>query len=76
MKKDLLDVLKLLSEKDNDIGCMFNGDGFLDVEITALTEIIMEQYKIPTENELVFEQLMNFADGSITKKKLLEKYLK
>ena len=76
MKKDLLDVLKMLSEKDNDISCMFNGDGFLDPEITALTEIIMLQYGKEIENELIFEQLMNFATGDITKEKLLTKYLK
>jgi hypothetical protein len=76
MKKDLLDVLKMLSEKDNDISCMFNGDGFLDQEITALTEIIMLQYGKEIENELIFEQLMNFATGDITKEKLLTKYLK
>jgi hypothetical protein len=75
MKKDLLDLLKMLSEKDNDVSCMFNGDGFLDAEITALTEIIMEQYKIPIENEIIFEQLMNFSTGDITKKKLVDKYL-
>ena len=76
MKKDLLDVLQMLVAKDSDIECMFGGDGFLDKEITIVSELIMKEYDIETENELVFEQLMNFADGFLTREKLISKYLK
>ncbi len=74
-KEKLLDVLKMLAEKESDIECIFGGDSYLSKEITVLSEIIMQEYDKEIENEIVFEQLMNFADGDITKKKLLEKYL-
>jgi hypothetical protein len=75
-KEKLLDILKMLAGKDSDIECMFGGDGYMDKEITLLSEIIMEEYGIEKENEIVFEQLMNFCDSDITKEKLLSKYLK
>ena len=76
MKKDLLDVLKGLCTLQNNIREVFDGDfELLGREISDLSEIIMVQHGIEVENELVFEQLMNFGDGDITKKKLLEKYL-
>ena len=75
-KERLLDILKMLAEKDSDIECIFGGDCFMDKERTLLAEIIMEEYGLEKENEIVFEELMNFCDGDITKEKLISKYLK
>lgn len=74
-KKDFLDILKGLATTQNNIRDVFGNCNILDYEINDLANIIMEQYNIPQEDDLVFEQLMNFAYGDITKKKLLGKYL-
>lgn len=78
MKDKLLEILKLLSERDMEVTKTFNGDGYLDKEISLLCEVILESYNIDTDNknhDVIYEQLLNFADGDITKNKLLNKYL-
>jgi len=48
MKKDLLDVLKMLSEKDNDISCMF-----MEKENTEEIKEFLKQ-KVPKEYAVDF----------------------
>lgn len=75
-KEKLLDVLKGLCTIQNEVRKYFGDFEQLSNQISDLSEVIMEEYGFEIENDIVFEQLMNFGDGDITKEKLLEKYLK
>jgi hypothetical protein len=75
MKKDLLDILKDLCTIENQIREYFGYFEHLGRSISDLSEIILEQYGKKIDDDIVFEQIMNFGDGNITKKQLL-KHLK
>lgn len=67
-EKDLFDLLKSLEQKQDDINCIFSGDGYLDTEITMIWELIEEKYNIKKGDERTGEILFKFSCGEISKK--------
>lgn len=75
-KEKLLDILKNLCTIQNEISEYFGEFEQLGEPISELSEIIIKEYGKSLDDDLIFEQLMNFGDGDISKNKLLSKYLK
>lgn len=74
--KDLLDVLKSLSKKEEEIQSLFGDCDFFSGEISLLAEIIMEQNGIPKDNEIIFSNIMEYGWGNLSKEKLKKCFIK
>lgn len=70
--RDLLDIIKDLTNKEEQIKNIFGDCEFFSEEINDIIEIIMKQNGIKIENEIVFSKIMDFTFGEINKKKILE----
>lgn len=72
-KKDLLEVVKNINLRQNDLRDFFDTD-FMSDEISDLLDFTLEYYNIEKENNEEFEHLMSYCDGEITKEKLLKRW--
>lgn len=74
--KDLLDVLKSLSNKEEQIQSLFGECDLFSTEISAIAEIIMEQNGIDKEDEIIFSNIIEFGWGNLSKEKLKKSFIK
>lgn len=74
--KDLLDVLKSLTEKESQIQSLFGECDLFSKEISAIAEIIMKENGVDTDNEIIFSQIMDFSFGELSKEKLKKCFIK
>jgi hypothetical protein len=89
-KKDLLDVLKLLCDKERELSSIFGDSDYLSDAIEIVGDIIGEQLGVPEDttlteeigspkyqcNDLWYEYIYGFADGDMDKKVMLRKIKK